>query len=240
MSKRNLNRYTLNEGIYDFYELYDPSPNSKTIDKIQNYYIDKVKKHGRDSLTKKEMEIFRDATNGKLKAEEPIYKRDKVTGDIEIGKNGKPIRIDLETIPPGIPFITTKGRNNGNVQTKSVVNGRCYWNVDDKIKAFYIYGGEVTAENPRGLIIWKSVSSKPVEKPLGAFIVPKGEAQLPPEELWKSLNNKYDKGIVLDKETYMKFLAFDDLYHNSKKALLPDKYTQLKALYDYLAKYPNK
>lgn len=238
MSKDNSNYFPLNEGLYDFYDLIDSESKSSTIDKIQNYYFEKIKKFGKESLTKKEMEIFQNATMGKLKAEDPVYKRDKVTGDIALDKNGKPIRIDQEVIPAGVPFVTTKGRNRQTTDTKKeVIIARCYWNVDDPTKAYYVYSdSQKSSENPYGLIIWKSISKNPAEKPLGTFIVPKGEAQMNPEELWANLNDKFDKGIILDKETYYKFLAFDDFYHSKKKIAGQ----QLILLYDYLHKYPKK
>lgn len=237
MSRDNSNWFPLNEGLYDFYEMIDPESKSSTIDKIQNYYFEKIKKHGKESLTKKEMEIFHNATVGKLKAEDPVYKRDKVTGDIAL-ENGKPIRIDQEVIPAGVPFVTTKGKTKEKSETKKEnVIARCYWNVDDPNRSYYVYSDtEKSAANPNGLIIWKSISKNPIEKPTGTFIVPKGEAQMKPEELWATLNDKFDKGIILDNETYYKFLAFDDFYHGKKKIAGG----QLKVLYDYLSKYPKK
>jgi hypothetical protein len=234
MSKKQPNRFSLNEGLYDFYELYDPSPNYHTIDKIQNYYLDKIKKFGKESLTKREMEIFKDATMGKLKSENPVYKKDKVTGDIELDAKGQPIRLDKEIIQVGVPFVTSKGRGISKETVRTSVNGRCYWDVDDNIKVFYVYGGEITETNPEGLIIWKSVSKS--GKPMGSFIIPKGEALMSMENLWKNLNGKYDKGIILDKETYGKFLTFDELYHSGKVANIE----QLQILYNYLRKYPQK
>jgi hypothetical protein len=201
----------INEGAYDFYEIYDPSE-EKIQDKIINYYLDKINKDGQDSLTEKEMELFKNAQKGiRLNLETPIYKRNKVTNEIEYDPKGNPIRLDKEAPIPGIPFVTSKGKGNKKKQT---VNARCYWNVDEDHKMFYVYGGEATDDNPNGLVIWKSYS---VGKEYGAFIVPKGEVNLMPEELWANRNNVFDKGIILDPDTYKKFLEFDKLYHISRK-----------------------
>jgi hypothetical protein len=183
------------------------------------------------------MEIFQNATQGKLKTDDPVYKRDKVTGDIALDKkSGKPIRINQEVIPAGVPFVTSKGKMR-ETPIEEVINARCYWNVDDPIKAYYVYSDtSKTDANPNGLIIWKSISKNPAEKPLGTFIVPKDEAQMIPTELWENLNDKFDKGIILDKETYYKFISFDELYHGVKKLSIE----QLKTLYNYLSKYPKK
>ena len=81
----------INEGIYDFYDAYE---GSDTADKILNYYVDKIKKNGRGSLTRKEIEIFDNARKGKLTLDTPVYKRNKVTGDKEVDEMGNVIRID--------------------------------------------------------------------------------------------------------------------------------------------------
>lgn len=235
MKNNDFRWFPLNEGLYDFYNIIDSSKDS-IMDKIQNYYFDKIKKHGKESLTKKELEILQSATMGKLKTETPVYRRNKVTGDIDLDKSGNPIRIDQEIVPPGVPFVTSKGKM-ADRSDKPMIYARCYWNVDEPVKSYFVFSNKSkTPENPNGLIIWKTISKNVAEKPFGTFIVPKGEAQLSPEELWANLNDKFDKGVVLDKETYMKFIVFDDIYHNSKKA----NAAQLRELYDYLSRYPRK
>lgn len=205
INKKEINQLeTLNEGVYDFYKLNNQYGEDKTTDAIVNYYIDKIRKYGQDSLTQKEVEVFNQAKNGKLTLDNPVYKRHKTTGAIEYDK-GNPIRIDNQGPVPGVPFVTSKGKG---VKRKEVINGRVYWNVDDQHKAFYVFG-------PEGLIIWKTVSSS--GKDFGAFLIPKSEAGLRPEELWESLAKKFDKGFILKKEDFMKFLEFDKLYHESRK-----------------------
>lgn len=221
----------LNEGVYDYYIAYDPTDKSGTAEKIVNYYIDKIAKNGRDSLTKQEQEIFNNAKKGILSYDKPIYKRNKLTNDIELDNKGKPIRIDSDMVLPGVPFITSRGK--GAIK-KEVINGRCYWNLDEEHKTFYVFGGEITDTNQNGLVIWKTISTS--GKEFGAFLVPKSEASLNPEGLWKALDDKFDKGIILDKDTYTKFIEFDKLYHISKKQNL-DKITEL---YNILRKYPSK
>lgn len=221
----------LNEGVYDFYDLYEPDSKSPTTDKIVDYYIDKIRKYGQNSLTSEEQRIFKDAQKGKLTLEKPVYKKDKVTGDIELDPvTNIPIRIDIETLTPGVPFITSKGKG---AEKKVIINGRCYWDIDENHKTFYVYGGEISETNPQGLVVWKTVSSS--GKPLGAFIVPKGESNLTPADLWKNLNNKFDKGIILDKETYLTFLEFDKLFHTSRK----ENADRLDRLYNILKNYPS-
>ena len=80
----------LNEAVYDFFDYYEPGEDMAA--KIVSYYLDKIKKYGRDSLTQKEMEIFTDANKGKTPLDNPVYQKNKVTGDIEYDK-GKPISI---------------------------------------------------------------------------------------------------------------------------------------------------
>jgi hypothetical protein len=219
----------LNEGVYDYYIAYDPTDKSSTADKIVNYYLDKIAKSGRDSLTKQEQEIFNDAKRGILSYDKPVYKRNKLTNDIEMDSKGKPIRIDSNTLLPGVPFITSRGK--GAIK-KEIINGRCYWNIDENFKTFYVFG-EISETNQNGLTIWKTVSSS--GKEFGAFLVPKSEASLNPDGLWKVLDDKFDKGIILNKETYSQFIEFDQLYHLSKKQNLE----RITELYNILRKYPS-
>ena len=219
------------EGVYDFYEAYDNTPKKTTTEKILDYYLDKILKYGENSLTSAETKIFNDAKRGKLSLEKPVYKIDKVTGDIENDNLGNPIRIDTDQIIPGVPFITAKGKG---AKKKEIIKGRCYWNVDEDFKTFFVYGGEVTDTNPQGLVVWKTVSNKGSE--FGAFIIPKGEANITMEELWKNNAKKYDAYASLDKETYVKFLEFDDLFHKSKKENIK-KITELCA---ELKRFPPK
>ncbi len=214
----------INEGVYDFYEAYDTDERTATSDKIINYYIDKIRKYGQNSLTKQEVEIFNDAKKGKLSLDKPVYKRNKVTGDHELDNFGIPIRLDKDTLIPGVPFLTSKGKGSKKVQN---INGRIYWDIGDDHKTYYVYGKD------KELIIWKTYS---VGKEFGGFIVPKGEAALSPDELWKSNNKKFDKGMILDKETYNMFITFDELWHESKK-LHRDKLTDM---YEKLKNYAGK
>lgn len=228
--KRNRrNDNMLNEGVYDFYETFDSSNKIKTVDKILNYYVDKILKHGIDSLTDKEVEIFNNAKKGILNLDNPVYKRNKVTNDIEYDNKGKPIELNINKLIPGVPFVTSKGRGLKKIE---VVRGRCYWNLDENHKTFYVYGNEITDINPQGLIIWKTISNS--GKDFGSFIIPKGLGYMTEIELWKNLNDKFDKGIILDKDTYMKFLEFDELYHDSKKMNIQ----KILELYKFLSKYP--
>lgn len=221
----------INEGVYDFYEMYDTDKNNKTVDKIINYYLDKIVKYGNDSLTTKEYEIFNNAKKGILNLDNPVYKRNKVTNDIEYDNKGNPVRLNGDVLIPGVPFVTSKGRGKKKMET---ISGRCYWNVGENFKTFYVYGNDITNDNPYGLVIWKTVSS--AGKEMGAFIVPKSLGNMSETELWKNLNNKFDKGIILDKETYLTFLEFDRLYHDSKKENLG----KLVELYRELSTYPKK
>lgn len=227
--KRTRKIEKLNEGVYDFYEQQD---GSDTTDKIINYYIDKIRKSGAASLTKKELQIFNDAKRGKLTLDNPVYKRNKLTGDIETDTAGNAIRMDKDQIIPGVPFLTSKGRG---IKRKEVVNGRCYWNIDEDCKYYYVFSvGSITEENTSGLIIYKTESKGGGE--YGAFIVPKNDLKgCSPEDLWKKINDKYDKGVILDKETYLKFVNFDKLYHESRKA----NAVELKKLYTQLKNYPD-
>jgi hypothetical protein len=227
--RRTRQKGLITEGAYDF---YDDQEGGNTLDKIINYYLDKIRKYGQDSLTNKEKEIFEDAKKGKLLLDRPIYKKDKVTGDIQMGPDGRPIRLDKDNLIPGVPFITSKGKGG---KKANIINGRCYWNIDDSCRYYYVYDKKsIDEENPNGLIIWKSVSKS--GKEYGAFIVPKTEANLEPDNLWKNLNKKFDKGVVLDKETYAKFLEFDNLYHTAKKANIE----KIDDIVDALRKYPIK
>jgi len=228
---RKKNDKIILEGVYDFYEEFDQTPKKATTDKIIDYYLDKIVKYGENSLSSTEMKIFNDAKQGKLTLEKPVYKIDKVTGDPEYDNLGNPIRIDTEQIIPGVPFLTAKGKG---AKKKEIINGRCYWDVDEDFKTFFVYGGETTDDNPMGLVIWKTVSTK--GGAYGAFIIPKGESKITMEELWKNNNKKYDKGIILDRETYLKFLEFDDLFHKSRK----DNAVKLAELYGHLKSYPKK
>jgi len=222
----------LNEGVYDFYEVYDQS-NTSVLNKIINYYIDKIKKYGKDSLTKREQQIFKDANNGKLPLDNPIYKRNKLTGDIETDK-GTAVRLDKDTIFPGVPFVTSKGRG---IKKTDVVNGRCYWDIDEDCKYYYVYIlAKVSEENPTGLVIYKT-TSKSGEKALGAFIVPKADFKNDkPEDLWKKIDSKYDKGIILDKEMYSKFVMFERLFRAGRIA----NAQELSVLYEELKNYTGK
>ena len=218
----------INEGIYDFYEAYEPG-DSETTEKILNYYIDKIRKYGQNSLTKTEVQIFNDAKKGKLTLEKPVYKKNKITNEIEHDSKGEPIRLDKDIMIAGVPFITSKGKGG---KKEEILVGRCYWNVDEKHKTFYIYGGNKSEQNPYGLVVWKTVSE--TGKEFGAFVVPKADADMTQSELWKTLNKKYDKGVILDKETYAKFMEFDKLFHTSKKASIE----RITELYNELKIYP--
>ena len=195
-----------------------------------SYYLYKIRKHGVDSLTKKEKQIFDEAKNGKTPFDKPVYQRNKLTGDIEIDEKGNPVKVDFSgVIIPGVPFLTSKGKG---VEKKSIINARCYWNNIDKVKYYYVYGGPVSDTNSNGLIIWKTESKS--GNPLGAFIIPKSEATMNPVALWKNLNNKFDKGIILDQDTHDKFLEFYNLYKSSRK----DNISKLMDLFNYLKNYP--
>lgn len=202
----------IKEGVYDFYEAYE---GDGTTDKICNYYVDKIRKYGIKSLTKKEEEIFNSAQKGKLTLDKPVYKRDKVTGDIAVDNiTGAPIRIDQEGFIPGVPFITSKGK--GTIR-KDSIQARVYWNVGENFKMFYIFNKSKSNEdNPHGLTIWKSVKSE--DNVCGAFIKAKGGDKVAPKDLWKVLDNKYHKGIIMDKAMYDKFNEFDTLFHGDKKS----------------------
>lgn len=202
----------IKEGVYDFYNAYD---GNSTTDKICNYYVDKIRKYGMKSLTKKEEEVFDAAKKGKLTLDKPIYKRDKVTGDITVDNiTGQPVRIDKEGFIPGVPFLTSKGK--GAIR-KNAINARIYWNMGEPFKMFYVFNKfKSNDENPHGLTIWKSVKSE--DNVYGAFIKAREGDRVPPDDLWKVLDNKYHKGIILDKEMFDKFNEFDNLFHNDKKA----------------------
>lgn len=228
MKKTRRPIFAINEGVYDFYNEYDKS-NDSTEEKILNYYIEKIRKFGLDSLTEEEKKLFEEAKRGKLTLDKPVYRRSKLTGDIEYDSSGKPIRLDKDNYVPGIPFVTSKGRG---IKREEIIEGRIYWNVDEDYKVYYVYGGESDDNNPRGLVIWKTQSKDPT-KEFGAFIVPKKEINLTPEELWANLNNKYDKGVILNKEAYKNFIIFDKLYHDSRKQY----YDKLIELVRYLKNY---
>lgn len=228
--RRKRNSKLLTEGVYDFYEAYE---GVNTADKILNYYVDKIRKNGKGSLTKKEVEVFDNARRGKLNLETPQYKRNKLTGDIERNAKGEAIRLDdTEKIIPGVPFLTSKGRG---LVKKEIINARCYWNVDDPCKYYYAFIiANKSAENPSGLVIYKT-HSKEDDKVLGSFIIPKSTLiGIDPEDLWNNVNDKYDKGIILDKNMFQTFVRFDDLFHNSKKESMPE----LLKIYEILKKYP--
>jgi len=219
----------IKEGVYDFYDAYE---GQDTADKILNYYVDKIRKNGRDSLTREEINIFDNARKGKLTLENPVYKRNKLTGDIETDNSGNAIRLDKDKLYPGVPFVTSKGKGN---KKKETINGRCYWDVDDPCKVYYIFSTtKINEENPTGLMIYRT-HSKVGDKLFGTFIVPKSDIKnLQPDELWKIVNEKYDKGIILDKDMYLKFIKFDDLYHKSKKEFADE----LNKLFNDLKNYP--
>lgn len=227
--KRTKNKEIILEGVYDFYDAQEGTDKDTIANKILNYYIDKIRKDGKDSLTKEETKIFNDAKDGRLVLVKPIYQRNKVTGDIDLDNMGNPIRLDKDTLIPGVPFITNKGMGG---KKRNLVNGRCYWNVDVPYRTFYVYDIMSKSDNnPHGLIIWKTVSKD--GKEFGAFIIPKSEANMSEKQLWDTLNGKFDKGIILDKDTFAKFIEFDKLYHESKKANME----RITALYSILKIY---
>lgn len=211
----------LNEGIYSFYEKLK----GKTLsDKIMDYYLDKIRMYGNDSLTDVEKKIFKEAQNDNLTMDKVSYARDKTTGDIDYSKKIE----DPNKIFPGVPFLTAKGRGE---KIKNVVNARCYW--DDQnpsCKYYYVFNdSKISQDNQYGLIIYKTESKD--GKPLGSFIVPKSESSKSPNELWEMLENKYDRGFILDQEILNLFLKFDDLYHRAKKenlTFLQESYQRLK------------
>jgi hypothetical protein len=224
----------IKESAYDFYNMND---GKNMAEKILNYYLEKIRKYGQDSLTNAETEIFNDAKKGKVPVDKPIYKKNKVTGDIEIGPDGKPVRLDKDSLVPGVPFITAKGRGKKKQQT---IDGRCYWNINDPDspgKVYYVYDRmSIEETNPNGLIVWKSVAKS--GKSTGAFMnLTSSEANARPADLWNTLNKKYDKGAILDKETYIKFIEFDKLYHGQEKKMNSEK---IDELVEFLKNYPKK
>ena len=219
----------LNEGVYDFYETLGDG--KFTTDKIISYYIDKIRKDGKESLSAKEIEVFNDANRGELPLDKPVYKRNKLTNDIEMDR-GVPIRIDQERLIPGLPFLTSKGK--GGQQKERKLDARCYWYIGDKCRNYYIYDpNKKEDENPNGLIVYKTESA--TGKEFGTFMIPKkSEASKEIEELWSELNERYDKGIILNKEAYDKFMMFDNLYHASRK----ENAEKLRELLNYLKNFP--
>lgn len=240
MKKTRINKKDmLNESMYDFYRLYDDKSGKKRLsDKIVDYYIDKIVKYGEDSLTDKEREIFNKAKINALPAEKIEYKRNKLTGDLELGNDGKPIRLsDIDDVVPGIPFITSKGRG---IKKENKIEARCYWNIDEPAKYYYVFSNEfVTNENPYGITIWKTKSTNQ-DKVLGSFMVPKSELEMSPSELWDKMDVKFDRGIRLSKDMYDKFMTFENLYRNFKEGDedVNKKAQTIKILYDDLVNYP--
>jgi len=221
----------INEGMYSFYE---KQYGDNLIDKILTYYVDKMRKYGKDCLTDKEKAIFDEAKMGKLSGNKPIYARDKVTGDIKIDDlTGRPVVIEQpDRVYPGVPFITQKGK--GGVK-KVIINARCYWNVDEPCRYYYVYtDSKIDSENPYGITVYKTESKD--AKQYGSFLVPKSETTRKPEELWAWANDRYDKGVVLDKETLDLFVKFDTLYHTGRR----ENAAFLNEAYDKLKKYPRK
>ena len=228
---KKFNKFKLNEGgIYDFYEREE---GKSLVDKILNYYIDKVRKHGMESITDKEKSIFKDAQKGELTMGQIIYARDKVTGDIEIDNTGSPVVINNPNeVFPGVPFYTSKGKGE---QKSTIIEARCYRDIDSSCRHYYVYSDDkITNENPYGLIIYKTESKD--NKPFGTFIVPKGDVLKNPKNLWDSLSSKFDKGTNLDEETLNLFLKFDSLYKSSRK----NNAEFLAMAYETLKKYPDK
>jgi len=221
----------IREGVYDFYDSQEGAKEDGTIDKILNYYIDKIMKYGQDSLTKKEQEILSDAKKGRMPLDRPIYKKNKLTGDIEIDSRGNAIRVNKDMVIPGVPFITSKGRG---IKKKETIDGRCYWNVDDPCRIFYVFStANIDDENSTGLVIYKTISKSGYD--LGAFIKPRSELKdRQPADVWNIINDKYDKGIVLNKEMYLLFVKFDKLYHESRK----NNIEELGKIYQVLRDYP--
>lgn len=228
-NKNKVGIQLIKEGVYDFYDAYE---GQNTTDKIINYYIDKIRKNGKGSLTRREIEIFDNARKGNLNLENPVYKRNKLTGDIETDNKGDAIRLDKDRFFPGVPFLTSKGKGS---KKKETINARCYWNIDDPCKTYYAFIiSRVNEENPTGLVVYKTHSKS--GSALGTFIIPKADLKdAQAEELWKKVNDKYDKGIILDKDMYLKFVNFDDLYHKGKRDFAAD----LTKLYEELKNYPN-
>jgi hypothetical protein len=217
----------LNENVYEIYERESDKPKDRLPEKIINYYIEKIRRDGMESLTQKEKEIYNDARRGVVRYEDkPIYKRSKVTGEIEYDNKGNPIRTDKPLIIPGVPFLTPKGKG---LKRKEIINGRCYMNDGSENRNYYVFdkGGR--------LIKYKTISDS--GKPMGTFMgLLKKEDGVYPEQLWDILDQKFDSVILLDKTMYETFLSFDYLYHNQKK----DEYQQLMLLYRELAKYKGK
>lgn len=226
---RKRNNGSLNEGVYDFYDQYS---GKNTINKIINYYLDKISKYGKDSLSSKEKQIFDEANQGKMTLDKPIYKKNKLTGDIELDNQGKAIRIDLSQTIPGVPFITSKGKG---MKKKEVINARCYWDVGSDCKYYFVFNnGVVSAENPSGLIWFKTVSEG---KDFGSFMKLKSTyVGATPDELWKKIDNDYDKGCILDYDALNNFLTFYNLYKTSKR----ENIARITELYEFLRDYTGK
>ncbi len=224
---------TLNEGMYDFYEKQGKEEDELT-DKIVDYYLDKMRKYGKDSLTEIEARIFKDAQDGRLTMGKPVYAKDKVTGDILLDDFGNPVVIDEPNkVYPGIPFLTSRGM--GEVKKEAPIAGRCYWNNGSTARSYYVFDKKaINSENPYGIIIYKTESK--TGKAFGSFMVPKNKELTPPADLWLKCEDDFDFGAVLTKEIYETFINFYNLYHTSKKENLEE----ITKLYDMLKKFPQK
>lgn len=225
------NKYTLNEGMYDFYE-FQGDPDSSLADKILDYYLSKIKKYGKESLTDVEKTIFKDAQNNNLAVEKPTYARDKVTGDIMIDDRGMPVTIeDQNKVYPGVPFLTSRGM--GKKTEQEVINARCYWDRGSSCKNYYVFDSKMkNDQNPYGIIIYKTESK--TGKSFGAFMVPRNKELKPINDIWDKCAEEYDYGVVLTRESLDNFIKFYNLFHGSKKGDI----NELTELYEKLKKYP--
>lgn len=221
----------INEGAYDF---YSKLKGKNDTEKIVDYYLDKISKFGINSLTSKEKEIFNLANAGDLK-DLTIYKRNRITGDIELDNLGNPV-VDpaSDNLIPGLPFLTSKGKG---VESKYVIQARCYWNLDEEGKTYYVFFTiPKTEENPFGLVAYKTLSSSG-KSAMGIFLktIPNGDKD--PDDFWETLEKKYDKYVILDQNTLDIFKKFETEFHSDKKV---KNIVELMPMYDVLKKFPAK
>lgn len=155
---------------------------------------------------------------GKLPEENIVYKKNKLTNDLETDDQGNPI-VEENPIVSGKEFVTNKGKKNSvdKIKIDEIIDARVYKNKTSEENIFFVY----LTENNEGVInnkwaIYRTGGSSD-KHPIGQFMDVNNPRfskfkNKTPDQMWKDLDFDFDYGMILDQSLYQDFIYFMELY----------------------------